>query len=38
MAGAEKNDIVGLEFGENVGSGVAVDGEIGCLGILRNYN
>ena len=30
MTGAEKNDVLGLEFGENVGLWVVVDGEMGC--------
>jgi len=38
VSGAEKYDVVGLEFGEDVGLGIVVEVEIGCLGILRNYN
>ena len=38
MTGAEEDDVVGFEFGEDVRLGIVVDGEIGCLGILWNEN
>jgi hypothetical protein len=38
VTGAEKDDIVGLEFLEDIGLGVVVEGVIGCLGGLWNKN
>ena len=38
MTGAEKDYVMGFEFVEDVGFGVVVDGEIGSLRNLRNYN
>jgi hypothetical protein len=34
---AEKYDVVGLKFGEDVGFGVVVDGEISGMRGLWNY-
>ena len=30
MSGAEEDEVVGLEFSEDVRLGIVVDGEIGC--------
>lgn len=38
VTGAEKDYVMGFEFVEDVGFGVVVDGEIGSLRNLRNYN
>jgi hypothetical protein len=38
LGGVPEDDVVGFEFGDDVGLGIVVEVEIGCLGILRNYN
>ena len=38
MPCAEKDDVVGLEFGQDEGLGVVVDREISFLGVLREWD